>query len=130
VKLDRFQEQDDVPFVPIVALVDVLFFVIIFLVLGASFDTVETQNLAQARGQGAASADALSVELRGDGQLVLDGRVLAEGGAVSELRPLSRHGIVLLPDTHAEVGSLLRWVDVLQRELGVPVRVGVRAPEP
>jgi biopolymer transport protein ExbD len=129
-KLDRFQEADEAPFVPIVALVDVLFFVIIFLVLGASFDTVDTQNLAQARGQGSAAADALSVELRADGQLALDGRVLAPADAVAQLRPRASHGIVLLPDAHAEVGSLLRWYDLLQRELGVPVRVGAREPEP
>ena len=128
-RLDRFHEPEEAPFVPIVALVDVLFFVIIFLVLGASFDTVETQNLSQTHGQEAAAAEALSVELRGDGQLAVDGRVIPAGDAVAELRPRAGHGIVLLPDAHAEVGSLLRWYDVLQRELGVPVRVGVRAPE-
>jgi biopolymer transport protein ExbD len=129
-KLDRFREPDEAPFVPIVALVDVLFFVIIFLVLGASFDAVETQDLPQARGQGSAAPEALAVELRGDGQLALDGQVLAPGEAVARIRPRAGHGIVLLPDARAEVGSLLRWYDLLQRELGVPVRVGVRAPEP
>src|SRR5579862_1744873 len=121
-KLDRFQEADEVPFVPIVALVDVLFFVIIFLVLGASFDTVDTQNLAQARGDAGAGSEAVSVELRADGQLAVDGRELAPEEAIAELRPRASHGIVLLPDAHAEVGSLLQWYERLQRELGVPVR--------
>lgn len=129
-KLDRFQDADEAPFIPIVALVDVLFFVIIFLVLGASFQAVETQDLPQARGQGAASGEAVAVELRADGQLALDGSVLTEQDALTRLKPRAEHGVLVLPDARAEVGSLLRWVDVLQRGLGVPVRVGVRAPEP
>jgi biopolymer transport protein ExbD len=128
-KLDRFQDPDEAPFVPIVALVDVLFFVIIFLVLGASFQAVETQDLPQARGQAAASEAALAVELRADGQLVLDGQPLA-ADALARLKPRAGKGVLLLPDPRAEVGSLLRWVDLLQRALGVPVRVGVRAQEP
>lgn len=129
-KLDRFQDPDEVPFVPIVALVDVLFFVIIFLVLGASFQAVETQDLPRARGQGAASKAALAVELRADGRLVLDGQPLTAADAVARLKPRAAKGVLLLPDPRADVGSLLRWVDLLQRGLGVPVRVGVEAPEP
>jgi biopolymer transport protein ExbD len=129
-KLDRFREADEAPFVPIVALVDVLFFVIIFLVLGASFQAVETQELPRARGQAAASEAALAVALRADGRLVLDGQPLADADVLARLKPRAGQGVLLLPDPRADVGSLLRWVDLLQRGLGVPVRVAVQAPEP
>jgi biopolymer transport protein ExbD len=127
-RLDRFRSADEAPLVPIVALVDVLFFVIIFLVLGASFESVETQNLPRAAGAPAPSAGAVAVELRADGRLALDGKVLEAEAAAERLRPLAGQGVLLLPDARAEVGSLLRWVDTLQRDLGVPVRVGVVAP--
>ena len=40
--LDRFREEPSPPFFPLMALIDILFLMIIFLVLGASFDSVAT----------------------------------------------------------------------------------------
>ncbi len=141
-KLDRFQPAEETPFFPLTALVDVLFFMVIFLVLGASFDTVETAALPEAQGalpeaqgalpeaQGAqVEAGALAVQLLADGSLALDGRPLPAPEAVALLRSRHPQRLLLLPDPRGDIGSLFRWVDRLQRELGIEVRVGVRPPQ-
>ena len=130
-RLDRLRESDDSLPIPLTPLVDVLFLLIIFLVLGANFDQVETVRLPQARGEAPADAAAvLRLELRTDGELwhgttplsveALDALVLAQ-------RPAR---VLLLPDERAPVGPLLRWHDRIGREMGLPVQVGVQPPAP
>jgi biopolymer transport protein ExbD len=113
--------------VPIMPLVDVLFLLIIFLVLGARFDQVETLRLPEAHGRPADSA-ALTLELRADGTLWLDGQPLADPDVLPTLRARAPVRVLLLPDERAPVGPLLRWYDRIQREAQLPVQVGVRPP--
>lgn len=139
-RLDRFREAEGAPLVPLTPLVDVLFLLIIFLVLGANFDQVETVRLPRARGEvAAATAPVLRLALRADGTLwPADGPPGSAGPGngpldAAALRALVRarapERVLLLPDERAPVGPLLRWHDLIGRELGVPVQVGVRPPE-
>lgn len=134
-RLDRFREAEGAPLVPLTPLVDVLFLLIIFLVLGANFDQVETVRLPRARGEAAATAPVLRLALRADGTLwPADGPAIATPLDDAALRALVQarapERVLLLPDERAPVGPLLRWHDLIGRELGVPVQVGVHPPEP
>jgi biopolymer transport protein ExbD len=128
--LDRFREGAAPPVLPLTALIDVLFLLIVFLVLGAHFDEVETVRLPEARGGPPSAAPALRLVLRPDGALWLEGRPLAPEAVIPVLRARAPSAVLLLPDERAEVGPLIRWYDRIRRELSVPVQVGVRPPPP
>ena len=129
-RLDRYRDPEAAPLVPLTPLVDVLFLLIIFLVLGASFDQVETVRLPRARGDAATTAGAvLHLELRPDGSLWHDGTSLERDALATLLRAKDPARVLLLPDEQAPVGPLLRWYDTIGREWGLPVQVGVRPPQ-
>lgn len=125
--LDRFRREETGPTIPLTAMVDVLFLMIIFLVLSANFEQVTSVTLPEARGRSTAPAP-LEVELRADGTLWHDGRPLPPERPETVLAPLRPDSLLLLPDRAVDVGTLFRWYDRLERALAVPVRVGVRAP--
>ncbi|MCH9045524.1 MAG: biopolymer transporter ExbD [SAR324 cluster bacterium] len=127
--LDRFRTGEETPSIPLTALVDVLFLMIIFLVLGANFDPVETVRLPEARGDPSTAASALRLELRADGVLWLEGRALSDSTVIATLEARAPHTVLLLPDARAEVGALFRWYDRIRQALDVPVQVGVQPPE-
>lgn len=127
--LDRFREPAVPLLPPLTALLDVLFLIIAFLVLGADFDRVETVRLPEARGASPPSAGVVRLELRADGGLWLEGRPLAAGEAIPVLRARQPSAVLLLPDERTAVGPLIRWYDRIRREVGVPVTVGVRPPQ-
>lgn len=127
--LDRFREPAVAPFLPMTALLDVLFLIIAFLVLGADFDRVETVRLPEARGAPQAHDRVLRLELRADGGLWMEGRSLSPEEAISVLRARKPSAVLLLPDERSAVGPLIRWYDRIRREVGVPVTVGVRPPQ-
>lgn len=131
--LDRFRRETDSLSVPLTPLIDVLFLMIIFLVLGASFDQVETVRLPEASGQPAGDSSTgqsatLRLELRPDGQLWMDGKPLAAKDVIPTLRERSPSVVLLLPDRQARVGALMRWHDRIRKALGIPVQIGVRPP--
>lgn len=126
-KLDRFRELGETPHFPLTAMIDVLFLMIIFLVLGANFDPVATVALPEARG-GPTSPAMLRVQLTADGNLLFQNRRLGPGPALDMLRPLAPRSILLLPDRRLSVEQLFRWYDLLATELRVPVSVGVLPP--
>ena len=128
-KLDRFREAGETPHFPLTAMIDVLFLMIIFLVLGANFDPVATVDLPRAFG-GAPAPATLRVELAADGTLLYKGRRLGSAAALEVLRPLRPRSILLLPEKRLSVEELFRWYDLLGKELGVPVAVGVLPPSP
>ena len=127
--LDRFRREAGAPSVPLTPLIDVLFLMIIFLVLGGSFDTVETVRLPEASGQPATgNASTLRLELRPDGRLWMEGKPLAAEDTISAIRALGPSAVLLLPDRQARVGPLMRWYDRIRKALGIPVQIGVRPP--
>ena len=127
-KLDRFRSAEgEAPF-PLTAMIDVLFLMIIFLVLGANFEQTEQVRLPEARGEPGAMEAVVAVALRADGTLLLDGEALSYDALVPALRQRAPERILLLPDQQAAVGVLFRWYERLRRDLRVPVRVGVRPP--
>ena len=126
-KLDRFRESSENPLFSLTAMIDVLFLMIIFLVLGANFDPVLSVDLPEAVG-GAVKDTVVRVEIRVDGRLILDGRVLPSNEELEILRSRSPRSILLLPDRRLEVDKLFRWFDSLRRKLGIQVSVGVLPP--
>ena len=126
-KLDRFRGAPETPLLPLTAMIDVLFLMIIFLVLGANFDSVVTVELPEARG-GAVQDKMLRVELPATGGLVLEGRLLDSALAVGALRARQPQSILLLPDRELSVDRLFHWYDLLGKALDVPVSVGVNPP--
>lgn len=126
-KLDRFRAQAEAPLLPLTAMIDVLFLMIIFLVLGANFDTVVSVELPEARG-GAVGDEVLRVELPATGGLLLEGRLLDAGQAVQALGRRAPKSILLLPHRKLSVEELFRWYDLLGKALEVPVSVGVKPP--
>ena len=126
-KLDRFRDPAETPHFPLTAMIDVLFLMIIFLVMGANFDSTAAVELPEARG-GAPMPGMLRVELAQDGALLFQGRRLQPGEALQALRPLAPRSILLLPDRRLSVERLFRWYDLLGGGLGVPVSVGVLPP--
>ena len=126
-KLDRFREAPGAPFFSITAMIDVLFLMIIFLVLGANFDSTVSVELPRAGGA-EPRRGALRVELPADGTLLLGGARLGPSQAVPALRALAPRSILLLPDRRLTVEGLLRWYDLLGQSLRVPVSVGVQRP--
>ncbi len=126
-RLDRFRDAPETPAFPLTAMIDVLFLMVIFLVLGANFDPVASVELPEARG-GAAGPAMLRVELNAQGALLLEGRALEPAEALQALRPLAPRSILLLPDRRLSVERLFRWYDLLAGELRVPVSVGVLPP--
>ncbi len=125
--LERFREPPGVPFFSVTAMIDVLFLMIIFLVLGANFDSTLSVELPRAGGAQPRGAP-LRVQLTVDGSLLLSGARLAPGAALPALRALAPRSVLLLPDRRLSVEALLGWYDLLGRELDVPIAVGVRPP--
>jgi biopolymer transport protein ExbD len=126
-KLDRFREPPETPSFPLTAMIDVLFLMVIFLVLGANFDPVASVKLPEARG-GAVGPAMLRVELTADGNLLFEGQSFGPEAALKSLRAIAPRSILLLPDRRLSVERLFRWYDLLAGELEVPVSVGVLPP--
>ena len=128
-KLDRFRDQEEAPLFPFAAMIDVLFLMIIFLVLGANFDSVQSVTLPS--GRGALEREArVRVELLADGGLLLGGAVLSAEELIERLKRQSPSSVLLLPDRNVSVGRLFGLYERLESELAVPVRVGVQPPSP
>jgi biopolymer transport protein ExbD len=127
-KLDRFRRTPEPPGLSLTAMVDVLFLMIIFLVLGANFEQLETVNLPEAHGRASEGRIVLSLELRRDGALLLQGRPLSREDAPATVRRRNPAEILILPDKAARVEDLFFWYDLLLQTLDVPVRIGVRPP--
>lgn len=127
-KLDRFRRRAETPGLSLTAMVDVLFLMIIFLVLGANFEQLETVNLPEAHGQASAARAVLSLELRRDGALLLQGRPLSREAAADTVRQRDPAEVLILPDREARVADLFFWYDLLVQTLKIPVRIGVRPP--
>ena len=115
--LNRFRDPEETPAIPITALIDVLFLIIIFLVLGANFDQVETVRLPEAKGRPGEGSEPLRVELRADGRLWLDGQRLPDGEVLAVLTRKAPRAVLLLPDEQAPVGALIGWYDRIRRRL-------------
>ena len=126
--LNRFRQGGEAPLLPITALIDVVFLIIIFLVLGANFDQVDTVRLPEARGRSSDGQGPLQIELRADGSLWLERRHIPESEVLEALARRSPRAVLILPDEKASVGALIAWYDRIGRHLRVPVQVGVRAP--
>lgn len=139
--LERFKTQQDWGGFPLTAMIDVMFLMVIFLVLAANFDTVDTVRLPEGLGKPQPQQQAvLRLQLRADGNLWLEGRMLGESGKPGEaraqkeaevlkrLKARNPTRIVLLPDEKGAIGPLFRWYHRLRAELDIPVQVGVRAP--
>ena len=126
-KLDRFRAKGEAPLLPLTAMIDVLFLMIIFLVLGANFDSVVSVELPEARG-GAVQDEVLRVELPVTGGLLLEGRLMDAGQAVRALSRRAPQSILLLPHRELSVEKLFQWYDLLGKALDVPVSVGVKPP--
>lgn len=127
-KLDRFRrEEPEFPF-PFAAMIDVLFLMIIFLVLGANFDTVQSLPLPRALG-GQGESTAAKLVLRANGQVQLNGAQVSEADAQAQLQALAPTSVLLLPERTLDVDTLFRWHARLQKTLNVPIRVGV-SPKP
>ena len=127
--LDRFRQGAEAPSVPLTPLIDVLFLMIIFLVLGANFDQVETVRLPEASGQSTSGqSSTLRLELRPDGRLWLDGKPLATKDVIPAIRARGPSAVLLLPDQQARVGPLMMWHDRIRKALDIPVQIGVRPP--
>ncbi len=129
-KLDRFRQETETPALPLTPLVDVLFLMIIFLVLGASFDQVETVRLPEASGSPSQETAVLRLELHPDGRLRHEGRPVPDGEVLGLIRRRAPAAVLLLPDQEARVGPLIRWYDRIGGALGIPVQIGVRPPAP
>ena len=127
-KLERFRRAPEAPALSLTAMIDVLFLMIIFLVLGANFEQVASVALPKAHGDPSAAPGALTLVLRGDGVLLLEGVPLPAGEAVARLRVRGASSLLILPERSGRVDDLFRWVDLLQLGLGIPVRVGVQPP--
>lgn len=127
-KLDRFRRVAEPPGLSLTAMVDVLFLMIIFLVLGANFEQLETVNLPEARGRASEGRIVLSLELRRDGALLLQGEPLSREAAPATVLARNPAEILILPDRAARVEDLFFWYDLLLQTLDVPVRIGVRPP--
>lgn len=125
-KLDRFRKSAESPLLPLTAMIDVLFLMIIFLVLGANFNEVESVRLPEASGGREATSARLSLELHANGSLMLEHRTLTLSQALAEIVLRSPPAVLVLPDREASVGALFRLVERLRGALSVPVRVGVR----
>jgi len=136
-KLDRFRDPTEVPLVPLAAMIDVLFLMIIFLVLGANFDPTASVELPEATGSEVPQGVA-RVELRSDGSLWLEGKKLStpqatptqQAEALQAVRALAPRAVLLMPDGALDVKTLFRWYEILQTGLKVPVSVGVQPPAP
>lgn len=126
-KLDRFRTPEEQPAFPLTAMIDVLFLMIIFLVLGANFEPLGTVELPEAGGA-APPPSAVRVVLDAAGNATVDGRPLTPETVGRILAAPPPPEILLLPDRRLDVGALFRWYDLLTRELRVPVRVGVTPP--
>jgi len=123
----RFRNGGAHTLLPLTAMVDVLFLLIIFLVLGADFDTLETVRLPQAHGEARQPRQGeVTVQLAADGVVLVDGKAVPAPEVLATLRGRNPARILLLPDEAARVGGLFQWYEKLGSELGVPVLVGVR----
>lgn len=129
-KLDRFRRPMGTPTLSLTAMIDVLFLMIMFLVLGANFEQLETVDLPEAHGRSPRGSTVLHLSLRPDGDLLLRKDPLPREGAPAILRAESPAEILILPDRSARVEDLFFWYDLLLQELTVPIRIGVRPPSP
>lgn len=129
-RLERFRQREEPPTIPLTSMIDVLFLMIIFLVMGANFDAIQGVTLPEAQGMAIGDREPVSIVLRADGALLLDGEALPPDEAIARLKARRPRDVLLLPDRRTEVGTLFRWYDRLGRELRVPVQVGVRQPAP
>lgn len=128
-KLDRFRDQEEAPLFPFAAMIDVLFLMIIFLVLGANFDSVQSLTLPSGRGAPERESP-VRVELLADGGLLLGGAALSAEEVIARLKRQPPSSVLLLPDRNVSVGRLFGLYERLESELAVPVRVGVQPPSP
>ena len=128
-RLDRFRDPAEAPPFPFAAMIDVLFLMIIFLVLGANFDSVQSVTLPSGKGAPEREAPA-RVELLADGGLLLGGAALSAEEVIERLKRQPSSSVLLLPDRNVSVGRLFALYGRLEAELAVPVRVGVLPPSP
>lgn len=128
-KLDRFRDPSEAVSFPMTAMIDVLFLMIIFLVLGANFEPLGTVELPEAAGRPLPEG-VTRLEIDALGRPLIGGQRLSPEKALEALRRSHPREILLLPDRRLDVGTLFRWYDRLTRQLGVPVRVGVTPPSP
>ena len=128
-KLERFRQEESGVGLPLSAMIDVLFLMVIFLVLAANFDTIDTVRLPEGRGKPTQAAEGmLRLELRQDGSLVLEGEVLAAERVIPRLKEKNPASVLILRDERGAIAPLFRWVHRLREALDVPVQVGVRPP--
>ncbi len=113
---------------PLTAMLDVLFLLVFFLVLGSRFDSVEAVHLAVGRGEGLGQQQETKVRLRADGGLWVGDKRLVAGEELEELRSLETERILLLPQADTSVGDLLYWHGVLSEEWE-GLRVGVKGDD-
>ena len=128
-RLDRFRSHEDTPLVPLAAMIDVLFLMIIFLVLGASFEPIASVRLPQASG-GETQRETLRLELRRDRQIWFQGRPHGPQEVEQALRRANPAEVLLLPDGQVDVETLFLWHERIGKMVQVPVSVGVRPPAP
>ena len=128
-KLDRYRSPEETPAFPLTAMIDVLFLMIIFLVLGANFDAMVTVELPEARGS-LPESGILTVEIHPDSTLEFQGNRYTPAQALEVLGSLRATQLVILPDRRLPVGALFQWYERLSGGLSIPVRVGVRQPDP
>ncbi len=128
-KLDSFRSSPEMTLFSLTAMIDVLFLMIIFLVLGANFESSESVTLPEAHGQPTQESAARLV-LRPGGLLFLEGRQISPGRVIATLKDRLPKSVLLLPDRKVQVGRLFRLYNRLESQLGIPVRVGVRPPSP
>lgn len=114
------------------ALIDVVFILVIFVVLAASFERIRelTVDLPEAQGSRAAAADALRIVVPVQGDLTVGGRAVAEADLKEALQSSRGHDrpVQLFVAAGARVDRAVRVLDAV-RAAGFST-VGVVTREP
>ncbi len=118
-------------------MVDVLFLLVFFLVLGASFESLEGLQPPKGSAGKNPPVKALLVLLHANGNLSVPSlelsATLAPGErslglvrhVVNRLRQQKPPAVLLTPDENVKAKTLLRWHQTLKKELQLPIWIGL-----
>jgi biopolymer transport protein ExbD len=97
----------------IAPLLDVVFLLLVFLLLAGNFSRPEAMAVAlpEAASAGAAVAEALVVTVATDGELTLDGRVVAREELGRHLAEHGQRAVEIRADREADVAHLIAVMD-------------------
>lgn len=132
--MELHTRRREAPQVNLTALIDVIFILVIFVVLAASFTRLRALDveLPEAEASAAAPQDGLTVELPAAGPLRLAGRPVALEGLAAALAAAGggpTQPVLLLVDTHAEAGRAVAVLGALRAAGYLTVSIAARPPE-